>query len=58
MNATIEKLVALFGQGWTAAHFSAAAEYNGLYLKVAWVPSTNLNSQGQPYKNVASISQA
>jgi hypothetical protein len=55
MTQTPELLAQKFGAGWTAAHFQAAAIYNNLNLKVAWVPSTNLKQDGTPYKNFSNI---
>ena len=49
-----EKIAAMFGVGWQAAHFQAIATYN-VSLKVAWQNSANLNKNGKPYKNVSAI---
>lgn len=56
MVGTAEQMAARFGGGWQKEHFAQVASYN-VSLKVAWQNSTNLNSQGNPYKNVTGINQ-
>lgn len=55
-NWTIESVSKMFAPlGWQSEHFSVAAEYDGLDLKVGWKNSTTLNSAGNPYKDVVSV---
>lgn len=42
---------------WTQEHFMTATTYDVKYL-VAWKNSTKLNSAGNPYKNLVSVTQA
>jgi hypothetical protein len=45
------------GAEWTAGHFGVIAEYP-VSFRITWVPSTNLNKDGNPYKNLAKIENA
>lgn len=49
-----EQLAALFGGGWTPAHFKVAGNY-AVQVRVTWRPSEKLNSAGNPYKNIVKI---
>jgi len=61
ITKTFSELSAMFtgvtGAAWTEQHF-AVAEVYPLTLNVTWVPSTNLNKDGNPYKNLAKIENA
>lgn len=58
---TPEALSKLFqegtGAGWTIDHFQKAGSYT-VALRVSYVNSDKLNTQGKPYKNVTTISNA
>lgn len=42
---------------WTPQHFAAVGEYQ-IDCMIDWKPSTNLNKNGQPYKNIAAVRMA
>lgn len=54
---TPERAAELFAKldaSWTAAHFQAATAYDATFT-VVWENSQNLNSKGNPYKNVIDL---
>lgn len=50
----LKKSPKLAEAGWTVEHFAIGQEYT-VPLNVHWVPSTNLDSKGNPYKNIARV---
>ena len=54
---SIEQAIATLAPigGFTAQHLQAVATYEPISARISWVESEKLNSAGNPYKNIVSI---